>query len=111
MHIPFPTSHISSIAPFMLIHVDIWGGYRTSSISGAHYFLTIVDDYTRCTWVYLMRHKSEAHSLLQPFINLVENQFSTTIKVIRSNNGHEFNIPSFYFDKGIIHQTNYVSTP
>jgi hypothetical protein len=109
--IPFPTSHISSIAPFALIHVDIWGGYRTSSINGAHYFLTIVDDYTRCTWVYLMQHKSEARSLLQSFINLVENQFSTTIKVIRSDNGPEFTIPSFYSDKGIIHQTSCVSTP
>jgi hypothetical protein len=109
--IPFPTSQISSTAPFELIHIDIWGGYRTPSINGACYFLTIVDDYTRCTWVYLMQHKSEARSLLQSFINLVENQFSTTIKIIRNDNGPEFTIPSFYSDKGIIHQTSCVSTP
>jgi transposase InsO family protein len=109
--IPFPTSQISSTASFELIHIDIWGGYRTPSINGACYFLTIVDDYTRCTWVYLMQHKSEARSLLQSFINLVENQFSTTIKIIRSDNGLEFTIPSFYSDKGIIHQTSCVSTP
>lgn len=43
--IPFPTSQISSTAPFALLHVDIWGGYHTTSINGEHYFLTIVDDY------------------------------------------------------------------
>lgn len=30
--------------PFELIHCDIWGPYATASHSGAHYFLTIVDD-------------------------------------------------------------------
>jgi hypothetical protein len=109
--IPFPTSQISSTGPFALLHVDIWGGYHTTSINGARYFLTIVDDYTGCTWVDLMQHKSEARSLLQSFINLIKNQFSTTIKIIRSDNGPEFIIPSFYSDKGIIHQTSCISTP
>jgi hypothetical protein len=48
--IPFPTSQISSTAPFELLHIDIWGGYHTPSVNGACYFLTIIDDYTRCTW-------------------------------------------------------------
>jgi hypothetical protein len=48
--IPFPTSQISSTAPFELLHIDIWGGYRTPSVNGACYFLTIIDDYTQCTW-------------------------------------------------------------
>ena len=58
-----------------------------------------------------MQHKSEVRSLLQSFNNLVENQFSTTIKIIRSDNGPKYTIPSFYFDKGIIQQTNCVFTP
>ena len=58
-----------------------------------------------------MQHKSEARSLLQSFINLVEIQFSTTIKIIRNDNSPEFTILSFYSDKGIIHQTSCVSTP
>jgi hypothetical protein len=44
--IPFPTSQISSTALFELLHIDICGGYRTPSINGACYFLTIADDYT-----------------------------------------------------------------
>ncbi|CAL2232688.1 unnamed protein product [Prunus armeniaca] len=76
-HRPFPLSSISSFAPFELIHVDIWGGYHVPSITKAQYFLTLVDDYSKCTWVYLMHHKSYALQKLTTFINLVEAQFSS----------------------------------
>ena len=109
--LPFPTSQISSTASFELLHIDIWVGYCTTSINGARYFLIVVGDYTRSTWVYLKQHKFKANSLLQSFINIVENQFSTSIKIICSDNDPEFIIPSFYSNKGIIHQTSCVSNP
>ena len=55
----FKSSFISMILPFERLRVDIWGGYHVSSLLGAHYFLTIVDDYTICTRLYLIRHESE----------------------------------------------------
>jgi len=36
--LPFSASSISSIRPFELIHCDIWGPYKISSLSGAKYF-------------------------------------------------------------------------
>lgn len=54
----FPHSFIQTPNPFELIHVDIWGPYNTPTLSGASYFLTIVDDYTRATWTYLMACKN-----------------------------------------------------
>lgn len=39
---------------FSLIHIDLWGPYRTHSTCGAVYFLTIVDDFSRAVWVYLL---------------------------------------------------------
>lgn len=75
------------------------------------YFLTIVDGYTRFTWVYLMKAKSEASQLLISFVQMVQTQFGSTVKVVRSDNGCEFNLPSFYSSKGIIHQTTCVNTP
>lgn len=57
-----------------------------------------------------MPHKYDASSLLQSFYNLVVNQFNTTIKVIRSNNGPEFSMHSFYAFKGIVHQLSCVET-
>lgn len=107
----FPLSSINTHAPFEIIHVDTWGGYHVPTITGARYFLTIVDDYTRCTWVYLMHHKSDTHQYLTTFINLVETQFSLKVKILRSDNGPEFKMSTFFSNKGIIHQTSCVSTP
>ena len=87
-----------------LIHVDIWIPMSFPSASGHRYFLTIVDDHTRFTWIFFMKSKSETATLLKQFIILVENQFTKTVKVVRTNNGLEFKIDSFYASKGIKHQ-------
>ena len=64
----FSVSSISSVRPFELIHCDIWGSYKIASLSGAKYFLTIVDDYSRFTWVFFMHHKSETQLTCQFFL-------------------------------------------
>ena len=58
-----------------------------------------------------MKYKSEASSLIQFFYNLILTQFNLPIKVIRSNNGPEFALNSFYASKGIMHQLSCVETP
>lgn len=58
-----------------------------------------------------MNHKSDTHSYIIKFVNLVETQFSLKVKIIRSDNGPEFTLKIFYLDKGIIHQSSCVSTP
>ena len=62
---PFPISKNNAKAIFDSIHYDICGTYRTSSFCGAYYFLTIVDDASRATWVYLMKDKTEVSKLLK----------------------------------------------
>jgi hypothetical protein len=62
-HLPFPQSFTSSANLFDLIHVDIWGPVPTSSILGHRYFLTIVEDKSRYTLIYLMKQKSETSNL------------------------------------------------
>ena len=109
--LPFQSSIHVSNSCFDLIHVDIWGPYSTPSLNGSKYFLTIVDEFSRCTWTFLMSHKSNVSHLIQSFYNLVFNQFNKTIKVIRSNIGPEFSLHSFYASKGIIHQLSCVETP
>ena len=58
-----------------------------------------------------MKTKFETREHLKTFISYVETQLDTKIKVIRSDNGFEFNMPSFFNSKGIIHQTTCVETP
>jgi len=106
----FSSSSITTTSSFDLIHVDIWGGYKIPSISGAKYFLTIIDDHTRYTWIYLMKHKSDTRDFLVNFINMAENQLDSKVKMIRSYNGLQFKLESFYAHKGIIHQTSCINT-
>ncbi|XP_059284755.1 uncharacterized protein LOC132038046 [Lycium ferocissimum] len=72
----FPTSMIKTEHAFDLIYCDIWGPYKTQSLSGSHYFLTIVDDFSRATWVFLMKNKSETKVYLLQFFNWVNTQFN-----------------------------------
>ncbi|KAJ4812357.1 Retroelement pol polyprotein-like [Rhynchospora pubera] len=112
--IPFPVSSNKSNEPFELIHCDIWGPYSVTSHCGAHYFLTIVDDFTRAVWVYLIAEKSEVANSIQSFCKMVRTQFCRTVKCVRSDNGAEFKsglMSKFYVENGILHQTSCVRTP
>ena len=73
--LPFPSPISSSSSCFDLVQVDIWGPYSTPSLNGSKYFLTLVDDHNRCTWVYLMKQKSETSCLIQSFYNMIFTQF------------------------------------
>jgi len=44
----FP-SNTKSVQPFELLHIDILGPCFVVSMLGYKFFLTIVDDFTRCT--------------------------------------------------------------
>jgi len=79
-----------------LIHVDIWGPYSIPSIHGHKYFLIIVDDYSRYTWIFLLKRKSEVVKALENFVVFVQTQFETTIKIIRSDNETEFFMTIFF---------------
>jgi len=83
-------------------------------LSGARYFFTIIDDFSRAVWVYLMHEKSEDSVLLQQFCSLAKIQFDKLVKTICSDNGLEFTstpMTSFYAQHGITHQTCIVDTP
>ena len=49
-----------------------------------------VDDYTRYTWIYPLKLKSEALEVFKLFKLQVENQFQTTNKILQSNWGGEY---------------------
>ena len=51
----FPFNNNLSTFAFDLLHMDVWGPYSTPTLDGYKYFLTIVDDATRATWVYFVR--------------------------------------------------------
>ena len=99
---------------FELVHCDMCGPSRLPTSCGVHYFLTMIDDNSRVSWLYLMREKREDGHFLNTFISLAKTQFDKCVKVVRTNNGVEFksgHMRKFYTEKRIIHQTSYVETP
>jgi len=91
--------------------MDIWGPCSIISMHGFIYCLTIVDDFSRYTWVIPMRTKFEVRTHIASFLSYVENNFQTTIKIIRSDNGAEFAMTNLFSYKGIIHQKTCIETP
>lgn len=111
----FPSSYITSKQKFDLIHIDTWGPYSTPTYNGHRYFLTIVDDFTRCTWTLLLSTKSNAFPILKAFFAMVERQFDVKIKKVRSDNAYELGSGTthsqFFSSLGVLHQTSCVATP
>ena len=88
--LPFNTSSISTTKASQLIHMDLWAPYRVPSVTGAKYFLTIVDDFTRTTWTFMLQDKTQVAFTSKSFYFMIETQFNAKISTIRSYNGTEF---------------------
>lgn len=82
---------------FSLIHCDVWGPYSIPSSCGAHYFFTIIDDYSRAVWTHLLLAKSEVASVLKNFFAMTERQFGKRVQTMRSDNGTEFTCMKSFF--------------
>lgn len=86
-------SYTTSI--FELVDVDIWGPYSEPSPINSNYMLTVVDDYSRAVWTYLLQHKSEVQNTFDAFITMVHTQFDAKIKKVRTDNCSEFTSANF----------------
>jgi transposase InsO family protein len=67
----------------------------SSSISGYVYYVSFIDDYSRKTWVYLLKSKDELFSIFKEFKALIENISERKIKILRSDNGGEYTSKEF----------------
>ncbi|GJR57250.1 putative RNA-directed DNA polymerase [Tanacetum coccineum] len=111
---PFPLSDHKSHNVGELVHLDLWGPYKVSRKEGYRYFLTIVYDFSRAVWTFLIKSKTEVYENIVSFVSLIFNHFDKRIKVFRSDNGTEFvkkNMQLFCDKNGIIHQTSCAYTP
>ncbi|KAI5343342.1 hypothetical protein L3X38_011218 [Prunus dulcis] len=73
-----------------LVHVDLCGPMRNESVARNRYFMLIIDDFTRMTWVYFLRNKSEAFYCFKKFKSMTELQTEHKVQCIRSDRGGEF---------------------
>jgi hypothetical protein len=72
-------------SPFEIIHSDVWGPSSVLSYYGHKYFVLFINDYTRYTWVYVLKNKSEVYNVFLNFEQLVEQKFKSKIRDFHSD--------------------------
>ena len=76
--------------------------------------MTFTDDFSRKTWIYFLKKKDEAFMRFRTFKALVENSTGKKIKILRIDNGTEYEtneFKKFCREAGIKRETTTVYTP
>ena len=84
------TQKSATSRPLELLHLDLMGPTRTDSLGVKRYIMVVVDDFTRYTWVILLRSKSNAPEHIEALYTRLQNEKSLKIDRIRSDHGKEF---------------------
>ncbi|GJV93422.1 retrovirus-related pol polyprotein from transposon TNT 1-94 [Tanacetum coccineum] len=111
----FKTKRSFSISKCLhLLHMDLFGPVKPQTISHNKYTLVIVDEYSRYTWVFCLKKKSDAADCIMSFIRKMENLNEVRVKELRSDNGTEFRkhkLEEFCDEKGISQNFSSPCTP
>ena len=76
--LPYPISTSVSTAPLQLIFSDVWGPAPTS-VGRFSYYVSFIDDYSKFTWIYLLKKQSDVFQVFINFQNLVERKLNSKI--------------------------------
>lgn len=82
------------------------GPYNTKTFVGNRFFLTIVDDYSRITQVFLLKFKSDMLIMLKQYLKLIQTQFKALVQVVITDNVGEFTsnlMQDFFINLGIVY--------
>jgi hypothetical protein len=89
------TSGIQTSRNLELLHMDLVGPTRTTSLGGRWYILVIKDDFSRYTWVIPLREKYNAFDTTQHLFKKIQVEQNYQIMRIRSDHGREFKNSKF----------------
>ncbi|KAK1619399.1 hypothetical protein QYE76_024916 [Lolium multiflorum] len=107
-------SIVTTSMPLELLHLDLFGPSHYDTLGGSKYGLVIVDDYSRYSWVFLLKSKDETHREFITFAKKAQRMYESEIKAIRTDNGTEFKnytMQEFVDDEGIKHEFSAPYTP
>jgi len=96
-----------------LVHSDLCGPMRTKTFGGGLYFVTLIDDYSRKLWVYVLKTKDQVLGVFKQFQASVERDTGKKLKCVHIDNGGEYCGPfdEYCRQQGIRHQKTPFKTP
>jgi hypothetical protein len=81
-----------STKPLELVFSDVWGPAPTS-VGRFSYYVTFIDDFSKFSWIYLIKKKSEVFQVFQNFQTLVERNL--IVKSLPSKQIGEVNMKNY----------------
>ena len=109
---PFGTTKRAA-QPIELVHSDICGPMNRKARHGASYFLTLINDYSRYGYVYLLSHRHEALDCFKRFVAEVENKHEKGLKTFRTDRRSKYlsdQFKEFFEEKGILRHLTILRT-
>ena len=100
--------------PLELVHSEVCGKMGHTSIGGAEYFLTLLDDKTHYTWVYPLKTKDQVFECFKEWQAQVENFTGRKVKILKTDNGGKFTSTQFEAHLkacGVRHELTVPKTP
>ena len=104
--LPYPRSTSTSSSPLKLVFFDVWGP-APAFVGKNSFYVSFINDFSKFTWIYLLRHKSEVFQKFQDFQSMVERQFNKKILAMQTDwEGEYQKLNSFFQRIGISHHVS-----
>jgi hypothetical protein len=84
--LPYSSSMSASKFPLELVYSGVWGP-TPESVGRKKYHVSFIDDFSKFTWIYLIKFKYEVFQKFQEFQAFVERQFNCKILTVQTDWG------------------------
>jgi histone deacetylase 1/2 len=92
----YPKSTSVSTSPLELVFSDVWGP-ASSSFGRYKYYVSFIDDYSKFTWIYMLKKKSDVFQKFHDFQHHVERLFDKKIIALQTDWGGEYQKLNSFF--------------
>jgi hypothetical protein len=91
-------SKSESSRPLELVYSHVWGP-APKSIGRNKYYVSFIDDFSKYTWIFMLKNKSDVFQVFRNFQNLIERQFDQKILTMQTDWGGEYEKLNSFFQK------------
>ena len=72
------------------VHTDVWEPFRILSIGGNRYFLSLIDDLTRKSWIFCLKTRSDIYEKINVWLAEIKLKTDEGAAAFRSDNAKEY---------------------